>query len=95
MEELHCIAPKWQIFCVQLGVPNGELNVIAAKPLLLAGAPVTFLQDALDYWICKAHPTLNILCEALKSKVVGESTLAVHFEAKFWEYRAKDVSVQY
>ena len=89
VRELHTIAPKWQIFSVQLGVPTSELNVIAAKPMLLPGAPVTFLQDALNYWICDTHPacTLNTLCDVLKSEVMGESTLAIQVEAKFWEYR--------
>lgn len=89
VRELHAIAPKWQIFSVQLGVPTSELNIIAAKPMLLPGAPVTFLQDALNYWICDAHLacTLNTLCDVLKSEVMGESTLAAQVEAKFWEYR--------
>ena len=96
VKHLRPIAPKWQIFSVQLGVPTSEMNVIAAKPLLLSGAPLTFLQDALNYWISEAHPacTLNTLCDVLKSEVVGEGTLAVQVEAKFWEHRAKgDCSV--
>lgn len=89
VRELYAIAPNWRIFSVQLGVPTSELNIIAAKPMLLPGAPVTFLQDALNYWICDAHPacTLNTLCDVLKSEVMGESTLATQVEAKFWEYR--------
>ena len=91
MRELRPVAPKWQIFSVQLGVPASEVDVIAAKPLLLPGAPLTFLQDALTYWIRKSHPacTLNTLCDVLKSDLVNESTLAVHVEVHFWEYRAK------
>lgn len=95
MRELYPVAPKWQIFSVQLGVPTSELNVIAAKPLLLPGAPLTFLQDAVNYWIREAHPacSLSTLCDVLKSEVMGESTLAVQLEANFWEYRAKGVTV--
>lgn len=87
VKELRDIAPKWQIFCPQLGIPISELNIIAAKPLLLNGAPLTYFQDALDYWVRHSHPTLDILCEALRCEVVGESSLAVQFEAKFWEHR--------
>ena len=91
MRELYPLAPKWQIFGVQLGVPTSELSIIAAKPLLISGAPLTFLQDALNYWICETHPacTVNSLCDVLKSEVMGEGTLAVQVEGKFWEHRAK------
>lgn len=91
MRELRPVAPKWQVFSVQLGVPASEVDVIAAKPLLLSGAPLTFLQDALKYWISESHPacTLNTLCDVLKSDLVNESALAVHLEAHFWEQRAK------
>jgi hypothetical protein len=99
VKELYPIAPKWQVFSVQLGVPTSELNVIAAKPLLLSGAPLTFLQDALNYWICNTHPacTLNTLCDVLKSEVMGESMLAAQVETKFLEYRGTgtDCSILY
>ena len=87
MRELHDVAPKWQIFCSQLGVPISELNIIAAKPLLLSGAPVTYLQYALDLWICSKQSTLGVLCEALRTEVVGEDTMAVKVERRFWDYR--------
>ena len=65
----------------------GELNIIAAKPLLLSGGPVTFLQDALHCWICDHRLTLSLLCDALKTEVVGENALANVFEERFWDYR--------
>lgn len=87
IRELRDVAPRWQIFCSQLGVPISELNIIAAKPLLLSGAPVTYLQDALDHWISSERSTLGILCEALKTEVVGEDTLAAKVKTRFWDYR--------
>ena len=87
IRELHEIAPKWQIFCSQLGMPISELNIIAAKPLLLSGAPITYLQAALDRWICSKHSTLGELCVALRTEVVGEDTLAAKVETRFWDYR--------
>ena len=91
IRELRSIAPKWQMFSLQLGIPVDELDIIAAKPFLLSNAPVSFLQEALNFWTRQEHTecTLNALCEVLRSKVVGESTLAEQVEAKFWEYRTK------
>ena len=87
MRELRDVAPKWQIFCPQLGIPMSELHIIAAKPLLLSGGPLSHFQSALDYWIGQSSPTLSTLCEALRSPVVGESSLALQFEERFWKYR--------
>lgn len=66
-----------------------ELNIIAAKPMLLHGAPISYLQDALYYWICQPQPMLNTLCEALESAPVGESTLVPQFETNFWVHRGQ------
>ena len=88
MKELRDVAPKWLIFCPQLGIPMSEVHIIAANPMFLNGAPVTYLQAALYDWICHRHPTLTVLCEALRSEVVGENALAEQFVARFWKYRS-------
>ena len=88
MKELRGIAPKWLVFCVQLGIPMSELNIIAANPMLLNGAPVTFLQAALYDWVCHRCPKLSILCEALESELIGERALASQIEANFLGHRS-------
>ena len=89
MKELRDVAPKWLIFCPQLGIPTSELDIITANPLLLSGAPLTFFQRALDYWIShmQSNATVSTLCEALRTSLVEESSLALRFEARFWEHR--------
>lgn len=65
-----------------------ELKIIEAKLTLFSGAPISYLQEALYYWICHhSNSTLKTVCETLKSDVVGEENLGKQFEQRFWEHR--------
>ena len=80
VNELRGIAYKWMVFGQQLGLSMGELQNISASPMLLSGAPVTFLQQVLYVWLhfeppTHSWPTITDLCESLSSPAVEEEVL--------------------
>ena len=50
-EQLNPHASQWQAIGQHLGFLPEELNAIQAKPLLLAGAPKSHLNDMLASWL--------------------------------------------
>ena len=78
MNLLRPVAARWYVLCIQLGVSHGDLDNIAANPLKLAGAPLTFLQDGLYVWLQQDPPskrTISALCDVLRSPVMDENRL--------------------
>ena len=85
MNHLKPIASHWRAVGLQLGLLYGELQVIAATPLLIPGAPVTYLQEVLSKWLDRAppSPTLTKLCGALRSHAVDQSRIALELEQQY------------
>ena len=84
MNLLDPVAHKWELLCLQLGVPQSDLSNIAADPMRLAGAPKTHLQDGLYVWIKKGGEdcTVSALCGALEGPSVDEPVLASELKMK-------------
>lgn len=94
MNLLRQVASKWEILCLQLGVPQGDLNNIASNPMRFSGAPLTFLQDALYSWLQGRDDqrTISALCTALRSDVVDEEVLSHEVERKLRAHKGLGVS---
>lgn len=84
MNLLDPVAFKWDLLCLQLGVPQSDLNNIVADPMRLAGAPRTHLHDGLYVWIKKggSNCTVLALCDALEEASVDEPVLASELRMK-------------
>ena len=73
---------KWNEIGLSLGFITPELNTISSMSLLLFGAPTSYLQELLSQWVqwpTASHPTrptLDSLCAALQSSLVGLASLA-------------------
>ena len=73
---------KWNEIGLSLGFITSELNTISSMPLLLVGAPTSYLQELLSQWVQwptashSTRPTLESLCCALQSSIVGLGSLA-------------------
>lgn len=82
MTVLHNYSYKWYPFGLNLGFTPPELNTIVCTLTLLTGAPVSYLQELLSRWVqwpTTDHPlvpTLQAMCEALRSSLVGLGSLA-------------------
>ena len=87
MNLLHNFSDKWNEIGLGLGFIQPELNQIRSDPsLCMSGAPASFLNKLLSQWVqwpMKDHPTkptLEALCEALRSSLVGLGSLAEKVE---------------
>ena len=87
MKLIHNFSYKWNEIGQGLGFTQPALNHIASKPLLLAGAPNSYLTELLNQWVqwpTEDHPTtkptLEALCRALRSSLVGLGSLAEEVE---------------
>ena len=89
MNHLQSIASHWRAFGLQLGLSYGELDTIAATPLLIPGGPAAYLQEVLTRWINHASPfpTLTKLCDALSSRAVDQRWLALELEQQYQTQR--------
>lgn len=85
MNHLQPISSHWKALGVQLGLLSGELDTIAATPLLIPGGPPAFLQAVLSKWLDRAppFPTLTKLCDALTSRAVDQSRIALELEQQY------------
>ena len=85
IEHLQPIASHWKSFGLQLGLLPGELDTIAATPLLIPGGPVAYLQEVLSRWLSRPplFPTLKKLCDGLKSPTVDQSRIAQALEQQY------------
>ena len=79
---LHNYSDKWFDIGLELGFAPSELNLIRNMPLLLNDAPVSYLTKLLSQWVqwpTSEHPTkptVGMLCEALRTSLVGLGSLA-------------------
>ena len=85
MNHLQPMASHWKAFGLQLGLLPGKLDNIAATPLLISGASAAFLQEVLSRWLDRAlpFPTLTKLCDALRSRAVDQSKIALELEQQY------------
>ena len=51
LSQLNEHASKWREIGTYLGFRQGELNLIESKPLLLQGAPGSWLRELLAKWV--------------------------------------------
>ena len=86
MNLIHDFSDKWFEIGLGLGFTSPQLKRIASKPLFQAGAPTRYLTELLSQWVqwpTNGHPhkpTLEALCEALRSSLVGLGQLADELE---------------
>ena len=85
MNHLKSIASQWRPFGLQLGLLSGDLDTIAATPLLIPGGPAAYLGAVLNKWMNHALPlpTLSKLCDALRSRAVGQSRITLELEQQY------------
>ena len=85
MNHLQPMASHWRAFGLQLGLSPGDLNTIAATPLFIPRGPPAFLQEVLTRWLNRASPfpTLTKLCDALRSRAVDQSRIALELEQQY------------
>ena len=83
MDLLHNFSDKWNEIGLGLGFTPPELNQIKSDPsLYMSSAPASFLTKLLSQWVQwptvdhPTKPTLKVLCEALRSSLVGLGSLA-------------------
>ena len=73
---------QWKMIGLSLGFIDPELTTISNMHRLFMGAPTSFLQELLSQWVqwpTASHPTkptLEALCAALQSSLVGLGSLA-------------------
>ena len=86
---LQPMASFWRPFGLQLGLLPGDLDTIAATPLLIPGGPAAYLEAVLTRWMNRAPPlpTLSKLCDALKSRAVGQSRIALELKQDYQTQR--------
>ena len=86
MRLLQSYSYKWNQIGLSLGFTQHELRTISNMVILLTGAPVSYLQELLSQWVQwpttdhPNHPTLEALCTALSSSLVGLGSLAEEVE---------------
>ena len=89
MNHLQPMASHWRAFGLQLGLLPGELDTIAATPLHTPGGPAAYLEAVLTRWMSRAPPlpTLSKLCDALRSRAVDQSRVALELEQDYQTQR--------
>ena len=79
---LQYYSSKWNEIGLSLGFITPELNTISSMHRLFVGAPTSYLQELLSQWVQwptashSTRPTLESLCGALRSSLVGLGSLA-------------------
>ena len=92
MKLLHNYSYKWSPIGLSLGFTQHELNTISSMSRLFHGAPVSYLQELLSQWVQWPttehlnYPTLEALCAALQSPLVGLGSLALEVDKEMKEY---------
>ena len=86
MRHLQTYSYKWNPIGLSLGFTPHELCTISCMVTLLVGAPMSYLQELLSQWVQwpteehQNNPTLEALCTALCSSLVGLGSLAEEVE---------------
>ena len=95
MRLLQSYSYKWNPIGLSLGFTPHELCTISCMVILLTGAPVSYLQELLSQWVqwpTEEHqnsPTLQALCAALQSPLVGLGSLAEEVEKEMKQCTGK------
>jgi len=76
------VAPYWVELADQLGMTS-DVSTIRGTPDNVT--PSLFLRDLLFRWLNKGHPTLEKLCQALRSDdaIIGGAQVAIELEEEF------------
>ena len=88
MELLQSYSSKWNEIGLGLGFTHHELETISAMTNLIRRSPKSYLQELLSQWVQwpteehQNNPTLDALCTALRSRLVGLGALAEEVEKK-------------
>ena len=69
---------KWRTIGKCLGFLPSELDIIQAKPLLLYGAPNSWLVEILTQWLCSGTARLETLRDALYEAGLGQTASDLH-----------------
>ena len=86
MTLMQSFSDHWLEIGMALGFTPSELNQIRKNPMLLTAAPKSFLTELLSQWVQwptvdhPHKPTLEALCKALCSSLVGLGSLAEEVE---------------
>ena len=87
---MNCLRPiafNWKSIGVQLGLSCGELNTIAAIPLLIPGGHAAYTEEVLSRWLKRApFPTLTDLCDALSA--IGQKRIAHELKQQYQTEKA-------
>ena len=96
MNHLQPMACRWKAFGLQLGLLPGDLDTIAATPLLIPGGPPAYLEVVLTRWLDRAPPlpSLTKLCDALRSRAVDQSRIALELEQQYQTWKTGISAVQ-
>ena len=71
-------SPNWRTIGRCLGFLPSKLNIIQAKPLLLDGAPDSWLEEVFTQWLCSGTATLETLRDALYEAGLGQTASNLH-----------------
>ena len=86
MRLLQSYSYKWNPIGLSLGFTQHELSTIFCMLKLYVGSPVSYLQELLSQWVQwptqehQNNPTIEALCTALRSSLVGLGSLAEEVE---------------
>ena len=74
------VAHKWELIGLYLGISDGELKNIKAKPNLCNASVIYFLKEMLCHWLQQGPESLKLIT-VLEN--VGEKKLSIDLEEKF------------
>ena len=96
VNHLQPMASHWRPFGLQLGLLSGDLDTIAATPLLIPGGPPAYLEEVLKRWMNRAppSPTLSKLCDSLRSCAVDQSRIALELEQQYQTWKTGISAIQ-
>ena len=77
-KQLEKHSPEWRAIGRCLGFLPSKLKIIQAKPLLLDGAPTSWLEEILSQWLCSGTATLETLRDALYEAGLGQTASNLH-----------------
>ena len=92
VEELYDVCHKWKIIGIRLGLPLPKLDTMSQK-YHFSDCIETFchvLQEWMKSRVNHAPPTWTVLLDVLKSRIVGECSLAEKIRASLNHQCSKD-----
>ena len=81
---LQPIAPSWDLFGEQIGIPKDEIDKIGTSVGAAPNRVSKCLSDAMTWWLNNSHnPTYEKIIDALEGPVVSNRRLAGTIREKF------------